>query len=1667
MAFLRLIPALFLGFVLVFPGTLLAQWRDNFSDGDFANNPAWGGDNNSFWVENQVLRSKDSTLNSSFYLSTPSSIALSASWECWVNLRFSTSGSNYTDFWLMSNNANLRDATEGYFIRLGDTPDEISLHRKNGATSTKIIDGRDGVVRSSNNNVFRVKATRSASGDWQLLRDSTGTGNNYVSEGTINDLTYTTSTHGGILVRQSTASFFSKHFFDDFVVEAIVPDITPPTATAASSLSANTLEVLFSEPVTETTAANTANYLVNNGIGTPSSVTFNVSTPARAVLNFAGNFQSGQNYQISVSGISDLEGNVMTTPSVLNFSFEIPDQPGFREIVINEIMANERPKVGLPLCEWIELHNPTNRSFQLAGYTIWDAASTTGSVIGNYLLGPGEYVLLARVANLDSFPSVANKVACNIPSLNNSGDDVILRNPSGTVIDQLTYSDTWYRDPVKRNGGWTLELINPVSPCPSGSDNWIASNNLLGGTPGRQNSVYSTLPDQTPPTLSSWNLVTTSTINLVFSKFMDSVSLRRILNYSLAGNSVSLATTEFPFNRVLITLNTPLQVGTITQFSIQNLRDCAGNNLPLTNISIGIGAEPLPGDLTINELYPDEDPSNGLPGFEFIEVHNKSNRLLSLNDWSIADPGARGFFPRGTIIYPDSFILVVPANAVTAYNIYGPTTVLSRWPSLNNTSDTISLINPDGSSAQTLTYDLSWYRDNVKANGGWTLEQINPISACPPGSINWIASTAPIGGTPGRKNSVYSTSPDQTVPTISSWSLVNNNSIVILFSKFMDSVSLRQTANYALAGYTITTATAVFPFNRVTITLTAPFQVGTFSQLSVRNLRDCAGNNLNLTNLSIGVGAAPQPGDLTINELYPDESPSIGLPGHEFIEVYNKSNRLLSLTGWSIADPGSQGFFPDGTIIYPDSFLIVAPTNGVAAYSVYAPTTTLSRWPSLNNSEDTISLINPNGVSVQTLVYDLSWYRDNAKANGGWTLEQINPVTTCPPGPSNWIASVALLGGTPGRRNSVYSTAPDATRPEFVLFRFVSPTAMQITFSKGMDSLSLATIANYTVQGLTITSAVPFNFFQGVTLNFSTPLDSGRAYNLILRTNLKDCSGNRLPFTTFAFGIGASPQPGQLVINELFADETPSNGLPASEFVELHNLSDKILDLTGCTFSSSASRGKIPDNTTIGPGEYLILAGSSAAANYQDFGKTVAVVSMPTLNNTGMQVFLRNKDNVLLHTVNYKLSWYRDLTKVFGGWSLEMIDPLYYCTGALNWTASEAEIGGTPGVRNSVAASNPDLMPPGLQKAAFIDSVTVLLYISEDLDSLQAMNSATYTVEPNVQVTAVSLEAGRFDRVYLKLNTEALFNTTYTVKVNNLQDCSGNVQAQEQQATFVRAHRPEVGDLVINELLSDPQTGGVDFVEIYNNSNKAIDLKGCKLANGRGAVEEISPEPLVMNPNGYVLFTPNAELTLRDYPNARKENFFVVSSFPAFNIDSGTVRIMKPNDETLDRFFFNEKLHFRLIDNTKGISLERIAPTLPTNSADNWKSASSAVGFATPGYLNSQDFGLEPGTDELEIKPAVFSPDEDGDRDFTFITINVAEPGFVANMWIFDSRGRIVKTMLQNELLGATSSLQWDGLRDDNTKAPIGAYMVMAELYNLEGKKKVVKKPVAIASYFR
>jgi hypothetical protein len=152
------------------------------------------------------------------------------------------------------------------------------------------------------------------------------------------------------------------------------------------------------------------------------------------------------------------------------------------------------------------------------------------------------------------------------------------------------------------------------------------------------------------------------------------------------------------------------------------------------------------------------------------------------------------------------------------------------------------------------------------------------------------------------------------------------------------------------------------------------------------------------------------------------------------------------------------------------------------------------------------------------------------------------------------------------------------------------------------------------------------------------------------------------------------------------------------------------------------------------------------------------------------------------------------------------------------------------------------------------------------------------------------------------------------------------------------------------------------------------------------------------------------------------------------------------------------------LNDVNGISLERLDFSRPTDDPTNWHSAAEGVGFATPGYKNSQFNPAEAAAANIEITPEVFSPDNDGIDDVLKISYKFDTPGYVANITIFDPRGRIERKLAQNELLGVEGTFSWDGINEQRQKSRIGIYVIYFEVFNLDGDVLKFKKTCVVAS---
>jgi hypothetical protein len=541
-----------------------------------------------------------------------------------------------------------------------------------------------------------------------------------------------------------------------------------------------------------------------------------------------------------------------------------------------------------------------------------------------------------------------------------------------------------------------------------------------------------------------------------------------------------------------------------------------------------------------------------------------------------------------------------------------------------------------------------------------------------------------------------------------------------------------------------------------------------------------------------------------------------------------------------------------------------------------------------------------------------------------------------------------------------------------------------------------------------------------------------------------------------------------VVITEIMADPSPVVGLPNAEYVEIKNLSSTPFNLSGWKLSDATSTGTINTSFVLQPDSLVILCSTGNVAAFSAFGKTIGVTSFPSLDNDGDLLSLKSPQGKTIHAVSYALDWYQNEVKADGGWSLEMIDLHNPCSGKSNWKASLDPTGGTPGRKNSVDGVNNDSAPPQFLRTYSLDSSTIVAVFDEPLDSASAAVAGNFVLDKNISITSALPQAPLFNTVLLKLSVPIQKQNIYTVTVAHIADCKGNSIGVFNNARAGLAEEALNLDIIVNEILFNPRPNAYDYVELYNRSKKVLDAGKLYIANrnssgGLSSIKKLSEVPYYIFPDDYFVVTQDAVSLQREYLVQKPQSVLVLSSLPSFPDDKGEVVLTNSQGAVVDDVAYNHNWHFALISDENGVALERIDPNDSSQKQSNWHSAASTAGFGTPTYKNSQYKQVDAVNATIEINPKVFSPDNDGHDDITTISYQVSEPGYVANITIFDANGRAVRYFVRNALLGLKGNWYWDGLNENRQKLAAGTYVIFTEIFNLQGKKKQFKNTVVLA----
>jgi hypothetical protein len=540
-----------------------------------------------------------------------------------------------------------------------------------------------------------------------------------------------------------------------------------------------------------------------------------------------------------------------------------------------------------------------------------------------------------------------------------------------------------------------------------------------------------------------------------------------------------------------------------------------------------------------------------------------------------------------------------------------------------------------------------------------------------------------------------------------------------------------------------------------------------------------------------------------------------------------------------------------------------------------------------------------------------------------------------------------------------------------------------------------------------------------------------------------------------------------VVIDEIMADPTPQLSLPSNEWIELKNVSANPINLQNWRIGDATGQSGPMPNFVLQPDSFVIICTGSAVAAMQSYGRVIPVTSFPSLDNDGDLLYLKSNTGLTIHAISYSSSWYQNAVKSDGGWTLEMIDTKNPCAGIYNWKASTDTRGGSPGIKNSVDAVNSDQTFPSVKNAYAPDNLTIVVVFDEPVDSLKGAIIANYSIDGGLSVQSAISISPLFDKVQLRLVNPMQANIVYNITVNNVTDCKNNSIGSKNKAKVGLPVDAAANEMVINEILFNPKNGS-DYVEFYNRSNKIFDANKIYVANrnSSGAISStrlISSTPYYIFPGDYIVVTEDEINLALDYMVQRPDAVFVLSSLPSFPDDGGDVILLNFQGAVVDEVKYKDDWHFALIDDAEGVSLERIDPDGTSQDAGNWHSAASTAGYGTPTYKNSQYKLLQSINATIEVTPKVFSPDNDGRDDIATIQYKTTEPGYVANITIYDANGRPVRNFVKNGTLGLQGYWIWDGLDDKRMKLPVGTYILFTEIFNLNGKKEIFKNVIVLA----
>lgn len=1282
-------------------------------------------------------------------------------------------------------------------------------------------------------------------------------------------------------------------------------------------------------------------------------------------------------------------------------------------LIISEVMFNSVSGNN----EFIELYNlSSTQSINLNGWKIKYYTSTPDQIVDagfGTVLPPKSYAIIFEndydltsgiYSGLVPPNALILKIADNSfgtsGMANTTSRPVWLLRANNDTIDAYIYSannSTSFSDEkilLNRDSSqtnWANSLVANGTPgfknsvTPSNYDLQLSSLRFNPEFPVIGNNVDIIAQVKNPGILSAQNFSVRFYNDINFDSTAQNNELIFQQNYSNLVSNDSITVTH--------TLISP-QVGTYQIIALVVFNE---DENPINNRRVGRFTVNPPGaqfnDIIINEIM--YAPTSPQP--EWVELLNKSSNPINLKRWRLFDATSSVLITsQDFILQPDSFVVITADSSIINYFQIPSRIIRASIPALNNNGDAVVIKDSLGFIIDSLFYLPTW-GGNI---GGRSLERIskdNPSND----PTNWRTSTSFFIATPGKINSV---TPKEYDLAIISFKSDKNYAILgeeILFKATVKNIGLNFIPTSTLLLYRDANQDSIPQTNElikqtivqalnINDSVTVNINTNVFDEGMNRYILylntisdDDTTNNISFASVN-GVSINEVRNDLIINEImYAPQSPE-----PEWIEIYNRSSKSINLFNYKIADAvDTQRVVTTNIILQPEEYLVIAKDSTI--YSLYQISSKIliRTFPSLNNSDDKIILLDSLNRVIDSLQYFSRWGGSN-----GRSLERVNSENSATDS-SNWKTSISRLKATPGLINSVTKKNFDISVVD-ILFNPRFPIAgNNVSISASIKNIGKNNANFYLLlYEDTDLDSLPDLLIETTNQLSLNANDSGAfSFNYLIQ-NLQNERG------FFVKSIFIEDQdtsnnyyykiilPGfeynSIVINEIMF--SPTGGEP--EWIELYNKTDYQINLKGWKVSdviTTPQLTEIKNDFIIQPKSYVVIAKDTSIINYHRIiPSPILRLNFASLNNDIDGVVLRDNRGLTIDSVFYSNQWGGT-----NGFSLERVSVAAPSIASSNWASSIDIEQSTPGRINSRTPKQNDLIASDLLFSPRFPTLGENVSVSAKIKNFGSQRSSSFTIRFYIDSDSNNV----VDQLIGTANGNNLESSDSIViscpdRLNNLMRkylVAAEISYASDEDTlnnfiekFIEPGFAE-GLIKISEVMFNPADGKPEWIEFLNTSNDSINIRNWSVSDILTTPTKgfLTSQNLYVKPKEYFIATKDTSFN-RFYPNVTAKILY--TNFGTLGNTSDGIIIYDFRNGIIDSLFYRSSW-----GNKKDVSLERISFQESTNDSTNWTLSLDRNG-STPGKENSINNAPTYQRNSVVINEIMFEPDIDNSEFIEF-----------------------------------------------------------------------------------